>query len=218
MSYSNYSGYISRRAARADCCCQPGPAGPTGPIGSLGPTGYTGPTGPTGHTGPADTGPTGPTGHTGPTGWTGFTGNTGPTGPVVGSQAIVWQGFSTGHTGSEPYRYINYQTGLSMDPPFPAGLFGTPAPFHADTGVFTCPQDGYYTIMAAIQSNDTTKEQKLLLYRNDAWKGEILDCPTGCTAIGRSVMLSMTGGETLYLAATGGFEATQMQFSGFLVR
>jgi len=152
---------------------EPGPPGATGPAGATGPPGAQGPTGPSGGAGPV--GPTGPTGAQGPAGPGVPAG--GSTGQVLGKvdgtdYNTSWQTPSGGAGGGPVVAARVYRaSALTITPysldgfqrvTFDTESFDTNNAYDPATGVFTCPQAGYYKVTAQVAVSTTSTSSSRL--------------------------------------------------------
>ena len=180
-----------------------GPMGPTGPQGARGPIGPQGPQGPVGPTGA--TGAVGPIGPQGPVGATGATGATGAVGPIgpVGPQ---------GPAGTNDGLYAS--VGAAVVQP------GTIIPLTLDTATadtsmsvtdndVTFSEAGTYLISYFSNGSVATGDFSTSLYLNDSpISGESIVQSNSAGAGSKTILLSVSAGDTLSLYNTSATEAT----------
>lgn len=201
-----------------------GPQGPVGPAGPQGPTGATGATGATGPIGPiGPQGPVGPAGPQGPVGATGATGATGPVGPI-GPQGPVGATGATGATGP-------------VGPQGPVGPSGASDAIYAGSGTavvdagaiipltldtstpdssmtvsdnaVNITEDGVYLVSYYVGGSVPTNEFITSLYLNGSpIAGESIVQSNSAGAASKTILLSLSDGDTLSLYNTSATEAT----------
>lgn len=186
-----------------------GPIGPQGPQGPVGPTGATGAVGPIGPVGPQ--GPQGPVGATGATGATGAVGPIGPVGPQgpVGATGPVGP---QGPAGTNDGLYASVGTAVVQpDAIIPLTLDTATA----DTSMSVTDNDvtfseaGTYLISYFSNGSVATGDFSTSLYLNDAIiTGESIIFDDSVGAGSKTILLSVSAGDTLSLYNTSATEAT----------
>lgn len=189
-----------------------GPIGPQGPVGPVGPTGATGATGAVGPVGPrGPIGPQGPQGPVGPTGATGATGAVGPIGPQgpVGATGPVGP---QGPAGTNDALYASIgevvvQSGAII--PLTLDTATADTSISVTDNEVTFSEEGVYLISYYVGGSVPTNEFVTSLYLNDSpISGESIVQSNSAGSSSKTILLSVSAGDTLSLYNTSATEAT----------